>query len=128
VRILIVDDHPKFIEGLCALLQKEVWMEVCGKAVNGREAIQKTLELKPDLVLMDVTMPVMNGLEAARRLASVSPETPILILTMYENKEVIQAAKEIGVRGYISKSDISERLVNAIHEIGEDRTFFPNEL
>jgi two-component system nitrate/nitrite response regulator NarL len=124
VRVLIADDQALFRQALAALLRERAGVEVSGEAVNGEEAIRLAMELKPDLILMDVTMPVINGLEAARRLAISLPNTPILIVTMHQNRELIQTAKEIGVRGYVSKSEVSERLFHAINEVLSGGTSF----
>ena len=117
VRVLIADDQALFREALAALLRERGGIEISGQATNGQEAIRLAMELKPDLILMDVTMPVINGLEAARRLATVLPGTPIVIVTMHQNRELIQTAREIGVRGYVSKSEVNERLFDAIHTV-----------
>ncbi len=123
-RVLIADDQALFRQALAALLRERAGVEVTGEAVNGEEAIRLAMELKPDLILMDVTMPVINGLEAARRLAISLPNTPILIVTMHQNRELIQTAKEIGVRGYVSKSEVSDRLFDAINEVLNGGTSF----
>lgn len=100
-------------------------IEVCGEASNGREAIAKALELKPDLIILDVTMPVVNGMDAAEVIRKSLPRVPILFLSMHENRQIIAEAKRVGVRGYVRKSDAAATLLNAIDALLRDEPFFP---
>lgn len=87
---------------------------MCGEAVNGREAVEKTRELEPDLVILDITMPMLNGLEAARQIKAFSPDTLILILSMHSTKEYMEEVNTIGARGYIEKGRTGDALMKAI--------------
>ena len=98
-RVLIVDDHAPFREGLRALLTSVAGMEVVGEAVNGQEAIQKVTKLQPDVILMDIKMPVTNGIEATRHIYQTSPHIGVIVLTMFEDDDSVFAAVRSGARG-----------------------------
>ena len=100
-RIVIVDDHDLVREGLAALLATH-W-DVCGEAGNGIEAIEKVRELKPDMVLLDLSMPIMSGTQAARSIRVISPRTKIVFLSMHDSPTVAELVKTIGAAGFISK-------------------------
>jgi DNA-binding NarL/FixJ family response regulator len=125
LRILIADDHESVRKGVCVILGTRGDIEVCGEASNGREAIAKALELKPDLIILDVTMPLVNGIDAAEVIRKSLPRVPILFLSMHENRQIIAEAKRIGVRGYVRKSDAAETLLSAIDALLRDEPFFP---
>ena len=103
-RILIVDDYPLARKTVRALLG---WhsMGVCGEAENGKQAIEKVKQLKPDLVLLDINMPVMNGVQAAYEIRQIAPSTKILFFTIHDTPESMAAAHLIGVDGFVPKSD-----------------------
>lgn len=124
-RILVADDQEPVRRRVCSTLMARSDFEVCGEAANGKEAVEKFKELKPDLVILDITMPQMNGLEAARAIHSVSPKTPVLILSVHKSKQLIEEARRIGVRGYITKEDAVQSLIPAVDAIFQERTFFP---
>jgi DNA-binding NarL/FixJ family response regulator len=125
VRILIADDHPVVRRGVCSILESRKDLIVCGEARNGEEAIQKAAELKPDLVILDVTMPVLDGLSAAKRIIASTP-LPILILSMHAGEEIVRLAKSAGARGYINKVQIAESLLKAVDTLMAGGTFFPS--
>ena len=100
-RILLVDDHEVVRAGMAELLRSS-W-DVCGEASNGVEAVDKVLELKPDLVLLDLRMPLMGGTEAARHIRRVSPQTKIILLSMYDSESVVKLAKLVGADACLSK-------------------------
>lgn len=126
VRILVADDHDVVRKGVRALLHGRNNFIICGEAVNGRDAIEKARVLNPDLILLDITMPEVDGLDAARAIKSATPGIPILILTMHNTKEMIGEVKRIGLQGYVTKSEIAERLVRAIEAVTHnDQPFFP---
>src|SRR5579864_1166226 len=114
LRILIADDHEVVRRGLCALLQAHDGWEICGEATDGREAVEKAAELRPDIVLIDVGMPNLNGLNAARQILAAKPRTRVLIVTMHESEQLIREALEIGARGFLLKSDAAKDLVAAV--------------
>jgi len=124
MRILLADDHEVVRRGLRALLQAQPSWEVCGEAANGREAVEKAQALRPDVVVLDITMPELNGLEAARRILRAAPRTQVLILTMHDSDEVVHEVLEAGARGYVLKSDAGRDLVAAVEALGEGRPFF----
>src|SRR5690242_10663478 len=105
-RVLVVDDHQVMRKGVRALLESDSAWEVCGEAENGRLAVEKTRELNPDLVILDLTMPEMNGLEAARQIRQVSPQTKIVIFSMHESPQVRKEARDAGADAFVSKSSM----------------------
>jgi DNA-binding NarL/FixJ family response regulator len=124
VRILIADDHDLVRRGLRDLLESHAGWEICGEATSGREAVNKTQELKPDVVILDISMPGLNGVEAARQIRKTSPFTEILILSMHHSKQLIREVIDAGVRGFIGKSDSNRDLVLAVEAIADHRPFF----
>jgi DNA-binding NarL/FixJ family response regulator len=116
-RVLIVDDHKMFRDGLKALINRQADMEVIGKAENGQQAIEVARELQPDVILMDVKMPVMDGIEATRQILSEMPGIKILALSMYTDNGFIRGMLHIGAQGYIAKDSDPEELYKAIRRI-----------
>lgn len=115
IRVAIVDDHDLVREGLRAILEKESGFEVVGEAGDGQEAIQLVREVRPDVVLMDISMPGgLGGLEVTEAILSDQPEVKIIILTQYENREYIKRAIRIGAHGYLLKRSVSAQLKEAI--------------
>jgi DNA-binding NarL/FixJ family response regulator len=126
IRVLIADDHDVVRKGVVSILSSGN-VEVCGEAHNGTEAVGKALELLPDLVILDLTMPVMGGFEAAIEICRLLPHTPILFYTIYEGEALIKEAKRIGVRGFVSKNRTTETLLKAVNVLVlEKGTFFPD--
>lgn len=117
IRILIVDDHALVREGIRSLLALVADIEIVGEAADGREAIEKTGQLMPDIVLMDLAMPVMGGLEATRRIHKQYPTTKVVGLTQYDDSEYVVPLIEAGARGFITKMSSSTELSSAIHAI-----------
>jgi DNA-binding NarL/FixJ family response regulator len=124
VRILIADDHEAVRRGVSSILQSHDGVQVCGEATNGREAIEKARELKPDLVILDVTMPVLGGLEAAVQILKILPSVPILFFSMHESRQLMEEAQRIGARGYVTKGDAGENLLDAVQALSKGKTFF----
>lgn len=124
VRILIVDDHDLMRRGIKALLQSHAGWEVVGEAHTGREAVSKAEELKPDVVVLDISMPDLNGIEAARRIRKSAPNTEVLILSVHYSDQLIRDILEAGVRGYIVKSDSDRDLVIAVETLANHKPFF----
>jgi DNA-binding NarL/FixJ family response regulator len=114
IRILIADDSPTVRAGLKLLLQIHEGWTVCGEAVNGEDAVQKAAQLKPDVILLDISMPAMDGLSAAELIRRDSPDAEILIVTLFESLDLARYAAQTGVRAYISKSRIGTDLEKAI--------------
>jgi DNA-binding NarL/FixJ family response regulator len=123
-RILLVDDHSSFRHMLRTFLELNPNWEVCGEAADGCEAVKKTTELHPDIVLMDLDMPRLNGLEATRRIHKLSPSVRILILTLHENSVLPQIAQDSGAQGYVLKSESFDVLSRAIENIDASEAFF----
>jgi DNA-binding NarL/FixJ family response regulator len=117
IRLLIVDNHTLFRQGLVSLLQSEPGLQVIGEASGGEEALKLAQELQPDVVLMDVKMPGMDGVEATRRLQETTPHVRVLMLTVSEEEENLFAAIQAGARGYILKNADADELLQAIQRV-----------
>jgi DNA-binding NarL/FixJ family response regulator len=124
LRILIADDHEVARHGIRALLEGHAGWEVCAEAKDGREAVELSISMNPDLILLDIGMPNLNGLEAARQILAASPELPILILTMLDSDHVVREVLRAGARGFLLKSDAGRDLVAAVEALQLHRTFF----
>src|SRR5580658_3810263 len=124
VKILVADDHDIIRRGLKQLLASRPGWEVCGEAKTGREAVALAEQLKPEIVVMDVSMPELNGLEAARKIHKLFPKTGILILTLHFSDQLVRDIVEAGARAYIMKSDADRDLVSAVEALANHRTFF----
>jgi DNA-binding NarL/FixJ family response regulator len=118
VRVLIADDHRLFAEALEAILAADERIEVVGRAADGREAIDLVRELKPDVVLMDVSMPVLDGIEATREIHASGERPAILMLTGSNSRSDVDSARAAGAAGYVTKDRIASELVEAIVEVG----------
>ena len=128
MRILIADDHEAVRKGVCAILSSRAGVEVCGEAENGRDTIEKANALKPDLIILDITMPVLSGFEAAREIRKTLPNVPILILSMHESNHLVGEAKKVGVQGYVTKTQVASTLLEAVDRLLRHETFFPERL
>src|SRR5207253_10674456 len=127
-RILIADDHEVVRKGLRSLLESEPGLEVVGEASNGREAVDRAVSAKPDVVVLDIGMPELNGLEATRRIVKAAPRTEVLILTVYESEEVIREVLRAGARGYVLKSDAGRLLLTALEAVSAHKPFFTSRV
>ena len=128
LKILVADDHDVVRRGIRALLEDQPGWEVCAEATNGRQAVEKVKQLKPDVVVLDVTMPELNGLEAARQIRKLFPNVEVLILTMHDSEQVAQEVIKTGARGYILKSDAGRDLVTAVQAVSRHKNFFTNRV
>ncbi|MGH9450057.1 MAG: response regulator [Terriglobia bacterium] len=128
LRILLADDHPVVLKGLHALLDDQPGWEVCGEAEDGQQAVAEVSRLKPDIVVLDLTMPKLNGLEAARRILQMEARTAVLILSAHDSEEMVREALGIGVHGYVLKSDAGEELVMAIQAVRRRKRFVSSRL
>ena len=123
-RILLAEDHPVFRMGMSALIRSHAGWEICGEAADGRESVNQCLQLRPDLLILDISMPSLNGLDAARQILKRNPDQKILILTDVESEQVIHDCLEAGVRGWILKSDAPDELTAAIEQLQQNRSSF----
>ena len=123
IKILVVDDHAIMRDGIRALLAVSAGIEIVGEADEGREAIEKTRELVPDVVLMDIAMPGMDGLEATRRITKKNSRIKVLVLTQYDSSEYILSAIRAGAVGYLPKRALGSELVSAIHTVYQGDSF-----
>jgi len=128
LRVLVADDHPIVRAGLRSLIESRPGWQVCAEGVNGREAVEKAAKLKPDIAVLDVSMPVLNGIEATRQLRKVSPETEVLILTMHDADQMVQQLIEAGCRGYILKDDADRNLLAALEALRRHKPFFSSRV
>jgi len=124
LRILVADDHDLMRRGLKVLLDARQGWSVCAEASTGREAVTMAESLRPDIAILDISMPELNGVEAARRILKLSPNTEVLILSMHYSDQLIREILEAGVRGYIVKSDSDRDLVIAIEALSNHKPFF----
>ena len=123
MRVLIADDHEVVRKGVRSLLRTLQDIDVCGEAVDGRDAVEKTKLLHPDLVLMDISMPNLNGLQATREIRNTIPQTEVVILTEHETAEMVKQALHAGACGYVVKSSISKNLFSALEKVGHHEIF-----
>jgi two-component system response regulator NreC len=124
LRILIADDHDVMRQGSKAVIERRPGWEVCGLASNGREAVQKAEELRPDVVVIDMMMPELNGLEAARQIKRHLPATEILMFTAHQSEQLIRDAFEAGVKSFILKTEAHQFLLEAIESLACHKPFF----
>lgn len=117
IRVLICDDHTLFREGIKAILRDEPSIEIVGEADNGRQAVEKATHLYPDVVLMDIAMPDLSGFEATRRIKQAEKSIKVLILTMYDEEELIARCLDAGASGYILKDAPAAQLIYAIDTV-----------
>jgi DNA-binding NarL/FixJ family response regulator len=126
--ILVADDHPIFRFGLCALLRSHLGWEICGEAADGRDAVQKCKQLKPDLLILDICMPELNGLEAARQVLKHNPDQAILVLTAVDSEDTIRECLEAGIRGWVFKSEATRDLMTAVEALQQQKTIFSSRV
>lgn len=125
IRILLVDDHTMFRAGIKALLEGETRFTVVGEAASGDEAVDEVRALKPDVVVMDLSMPGSNGLEATRRIAALGLDTRVLVLTVHAEEEYLVPVVEAGASGYLTKTSADTDLVEAIKVVARGEVFLP---
>lgn len=127
LRILVADDHELVRRGMCVLLQSRQDWEVCGEASDGREAVEKARQLKPDVVILDIGMPNLNGLAATRQLVQQG-NYKIIVLTIDDSDQAIREALDAGARGFVLKSDAARDLVSAVDALQHNRLFFTSRV
>jgi DNA-binding NarL/FixJ family response regulator len=124
VRVLLADDHPVYRKGLAGVLAEADDIEIVAEAVDGADVLARAIELRPDVVLMDLHMPAMNGVEATRRLAVEAPGVSVLVLTMFDDDESVHAAMRAGARGYLVKGAAGERILGAVRAVAAGEAVF----
>ncbi len=124
IKVVLADDHPLVQDGIRTRFEEIEDMRVIGVAATGQELLEKVSELKPDVVITDISMPNINGLEATRLLSKDHPEIRILILTMHDNKEYMQNAIDSGAKGYILKDQPASDMIDAVRKIHQGQTYF----
>ncbi|MEY2562225.1 MAG: hypothetical protein QOH88_418 [Verrucomicrobiota bacterium] len=128
LRILIADDHDVMRQGTRAVIERQPGWEVCGIACTGREAVAQAIELEPDIVIMDMSMPELNGLDAAIQIRRRLPRTEILIFTAHETDELIREVFEAGAKSFIFKAEAHIYLVEAIQSLAQHKPYFTSKV
>jgi len=128
IHIVVADDHEVVRKGLRAILEAQDGWEITGEAATGREAVELAKEYRPDVVVLDITMPELNGLEATRQILKAVPTTEVLILTMHESEQVVQEVLDAGARGYVLKSDAGRELVAAVDALSQHKPVFTSRV
>ena len=127
-RILIADDHDVVREGLRRLLEAQPNCEVVAEALDGKDAVAKAIETKPDIAVIDYSLPMINGVEVTRQIRARSPKTEVLIFTMHDNETIIEDLLRAGARSYILKSDAKRYLLAAIDALAAHKPFFSSQV
>ena len=128
VRILIADDHDVVRSGLRHLVEAQPNLEVVAEAGDGKEAVQKALETKPDIAVIDYSLPLINGAEVTRQIRAALPRTEVLMFTMHDNETLIQELLKAGARGYLLKTDAKNHLIGAIETLAAHKPFFTGKV
>jgi DNA-binding NarL/FixJ family response regulator len=124
VRILIADDHDIVREGLRKILDGHAHWVLCGEAQNGRQVVNLCQEMKPDIAILDISMPELNGVDACLQVRKVSPATEILVFTMHDSEHLVRSMLAAGARGYLLKSDPAQTLIEAVASLAAHRPYF----
>lgn len=127
-RILVADDHEVVRRGLCSILQTQTGWEVCGEASDGRIAVEMAQKLRPDVVVLDISMPGLNGLEATRQMLKAEPRMRVLILTQYDTDEVVREVLHAGARGFLLKTDAGRELIVAVEALRNNKSYFTSRV
>ena len=123
LRILVADDHELVRRGIRGQLSARRGWIIVGEAMNGREAVEKASKLKPDVAIVDISMPDLDGLQATRQIREATPSTEVVILTMHESDQMVRRVLEAGARGYVLKSDLAAHLVKAVKDVSAGKLF-----
>jgi DNA-binding NarL/FixJ family response regulator len=128
IRILLADDHSIVLDGLKRILEDCDDLEVVAEASSGEQALRMAMEKRPDVAVVDISMPGMDGLEVVARLKDQTDEIPVIILTMYEEEQYMFRAMEVGAKGYITKRSAPDQLVHAVHRVVAGKRYIPQEM
>jgi two-component system response regulator NreC len=128
IKVLVVDDHPLMRAGISSLLKQERDIQIAGEVANGEEAILRTKELQPDIVLIDISMPHMDGFEATKQIVSSGGKVRVLVLTQHDHEEYIKRIVQAGASGYILKSAVADELIRGIRAVHGGGQFFTAEV
>jgi DNA-binding NarL/FixJ family response regulator len=124
LRLLVAGGHEITRKGLCALVREQPDWHLAAEARDGREAVERTRQLKPDIAIMEIDMPTLNGLDATRQMANSALKTKVLLLASHDSDKLLPLALEVGARGYLLKSDPVEDFVSAVEALRSGRSFF----
>jgi DNA-binding NarL/FixJ family response regulator len=124
IRVLVVDDYEPFRQFVILTLKQRPVLQIVGQVSDGQEAVRKAEELKPDLILLDIGLPTLNGIAAAREIRKLAPESKIIFVTQEFCNEMLQAARNLGARGYVLKAEAGSKLLAAVDAVLEGRLFF----
>ena len=124
IQILIADDHGIVRKGLRILLESNRNLKICSEATNGRKAVEEAVKLKPDIAILDISMPDLNGVEATRQIREACPQTEVIMLTMHESDVLLQESLNAGAKGYLLKEDADDYLASAIEAVRQHKTYF----
>jgi two-component system response regulator DegU len=128
LQIIIADDHPIFRRGLCEVIAGDTALRLVGEAANGEDALRLVEQLRPDISILDVKMPRLTGLQVARTLSDKKWPVRVILLTLYEDEDLLNEALGLGVHGYVLKENAVEDLLAAVRAVAEDRTFISASL
>jgi len=128
LRILLADDHEVVRRGLRALLETRPGWEVVGEAATGREAVEMARRLKPEVAILDISMPELNGLDATGQILKEAPQTEVLVLTVHDSEQMVWGVLHSGARGYVLKSDAGRDLVAAVEALSRHKSFFSADI
>ncbi len=127
VRVLVVDDHEVMRMGIRNLLATRSGWTVCAEARDGQEAVERSRQHHPDVIIMDITMPIMNGLEAARRIYQHDPNIPVILFSFHMSDDLFRHLQADGIRGAVSKTDAARDLLQAVETVLAGGVFFPRQ-
>jgi DNA-binding NarL/FixJ family response regulator len=128
LRLLLADDHDVVRRGLRDMLEEHEGWQVCGEASTGREAVDLAIRCRPDIALLDLSMPELNGLEATRQIRKEAPGTEVLIFSMHETEQMVREVLFAGARGYVLKSDAAQHLISAVEALAQHKPFFTSRI
>ena len=124
IKVIIADDHPMMLTGIRGVLTTRPHIEIIGEATDGKEVVEKTRALAPDIVITDISMPLLNGFEVARAIRDTMPDVKVIILSMYEDREYVTEFLKTGASGYVLKSNSPEELLKAVDVVSAGKAYF----